>query len=282
MPDSRPKNTKFERALLRLKARWDQLINAIFHANHDTGVYDKLAHDLTKSFNTFNTKYKFDSDQLSYAFRCLVLPVNGQIMDEDELGKRAYERQEMRKYFLLKILSYGIDETETVRPRQETPSLDGSIDVCSDNTRDSFSNGDYQRRSGHESDHQRTKHIKPTEVTIIVIDLLIEALFKFTTSITEEGASGRERIYHVMNITHVVDIIKRYLNGIRIQLEEENQSEQIQELNSGLLEESFERYKSTLSNALDLIDVSNPQTVFKSQLDLLHLQFTSLRSMIRR
>jgi hypothetical protein len=279
-PDSKLKNKKFESSLLRLKARWSQSIDAIFNSIYDTGVYDKLAHDLAKSFHILHKKYKFDSDQLEFAFRCTIIPVSSQIIEDSELGKRAYERQERRKYFLLKILTYSNEDKQIIRARQETPSVDGSVDVCSDNPRTRDSNEPDIGSNDESEPSHLTIYTRPTHITINIVDILVDALCKFTKSVTGDSTSGRDRIYHMMNIFHIVDLTKRYLNDIRSQIEDGNHYGD--DLNLDLLEVSFEKFKTKLWNALELIDVANPQTVFRCQLDLLLMQFTSLKAIIRR
>lgn len=278
----RPKNQKFESTLLRLKTKWNQSINAIFHSIQDTGVYDKLAHDLTRTFHTLYTKYIFDDDQLNFAFRCTLIPVSAQILQEEGGGRKANERQERRKYFLLKLLSFGIEEKDVNPPRQETPSLDGSVDVCSDNPRPCGSQfGSTHRDVSLDSGRHPVRYLRPTTITITVIDVLIDALVRFTRFIANNNITGRERIYHVTNITHVVDILKRFLEDVRQQIENYNQYELMQDLNFDLLVKSFEEYKCKLWNALDQIDVTTPHTVFRFQMDMILMQITYLRAMIK-
>lgn len=270
---------KFESTLIRIRNKWNQSLDAVFRTVEDTGAYDKLAYDLTSSFHDFYLKYQFDGDQLSFAFRCLIIPITGQIMDESDIGRRATERQTRRKYLLNKILSYGIQEMEMRQPRQETPSLDGSVDVCSESPRQSH--GIERILNQIESNHP--KYLIPTPITLIVIDILVEALFRLAKGIaTHEASSLKHRIYHVMNITHAVQIVSDFLDWIKLKTEDDGEmSQALEKLNYDLLKSSLDRYKKLLFEASESLEISHPSSVFKLQLDLLLIQVIDTKARVK-
>ena len=269
---------EFESRMLRLKSRWSAIISKVFHAVSDLGIYDKIAYDLTKCFLTFNDKYEFDSDELSYAFRCTVIPVTGQILDEDELGKKSHDRQERRKYFLGKMLNCFIPDLDFVRPRQETPSLDGSIDVCSASPR----NEPNPTVPQDGSISQRMVNLKPSLLTVILLDILVEAIGRHSKQVTQVDFSARDRIYHVMNITFIVELLRQYLDDLSIQLEENSQHGTHQNANLDLLIEPMKSYERKFWTLLDLFDLSNPMLLFRHQLDLLLFQVRLIKPMFKK
>lgn len=273
---------EFESRLLRLKGRWGGIISNVFHVVSDLGIYDKIAYDLTKSFLTFHDKYDFDSDELSYAFRCTILPVMGQMLDEEELGKKSHERQERRKYLLSKLLNCVIPELNFVRAQQETPSLDGSIDVCSESLVDEPDPERPEDETQEESKSQSMATIKPSPLTVLILDILVEATGRHSKLVTQDDFSASDRIYHVMNMTFIVELLRQYFNELRIYLEENSQHGIHQNSNLDLLVEPMNSYERKFWINLDLFSVSNQMILFRHQLDLLLFQLRLIKPMMKK
>lgn len=273
--NSATRDNEFGSKLRRLKFKWGGMMNNVFHAISDWGTYDKLAYDLTKSFGTFYNKYAFDGDQLISAFKCIIIPITGQILDEDELGRKARERQDRRKYFLRKMMNCEFPDLDFVQSRATTPSLDGSIDVCSESpVRESE-----PIRDNYPS--QQTPRLRPSPLTIIILDVLVDALGRHSKQVTKENFMIRERIHHVINILLVVELLRQYFDDIRSQLDNDVIHCSPRESCFESLSKALERYEQQLWEYLNLFTISNPLYLFKDQMDLLLYQIKLLKPILK-
>lgn len=266
---------KFENTMRQLKFQWKSLLENMFQNLHDISVYDKFAYDLIRIFVSICNTYEIDADNLSYAIRCLLIPVIGYIMDECEISKRSYERQKIRKYFLIQLLTVKLPEMDSSNDEPDNDS-DESIDVCSPDL-----GSPCRRRPGEE----RKSRLRVTTVTIHMLDALFDALTKHTQLVTRDDFNTehfKQHVYHIINITHIVIILANFFDSVRDHLDDDVLYGPLPNSNMELLGASIEKFERKLVKDLACFDKIDRWTIFWSQLNSLSNKVSTIKMLLLR
>lgn len=274
---------RYRRAVSELQNKWTQLTNVFFRRVDDLGTYEKIAYDFISTINKRRKELNIVDDHVRLLVRAIVRPIIAAIMDEEELNKSSRNRQERRKQFMLKLLLVQLEPTNTWEtPRLEpegTDNSDDSIDVCSMNVNIGHNRPAQSSRS--RANRSRGYCSMPANIPfrstslecnferIITLDLLFEALTRHSNNISKEGTDFSIHIYHIMNITYIVEILVSFLGDLRKELEEAR--DRRVDLNNRksvkLISEALLRYEESVRKDIDSFDVENPLVIFMKDLN---------------
>ena len=269
----------YERMMVRLKIKFNQVLARLFARYNDLGVYDKIAYDIMRIFHTIQEKYHIEKDNLYFAVRCAVLPVICQILDDEDIGKRAYEKQQLRKYFLNKLMN--ADRIDSYCPMSIPSDSDTSfttgdisIDVCTGDPVD--------LDRGQHSEVQEGRRLIPSGVTLEIIDILIGALGKLSKTVSSREQRLCDTIHHTINVTFLIDVLDQYLDSIKVEIENEMLNNINSNIDTSLLYSAVEKYERDLIDHLGMFDMDSEMTILRDQLDTLLFKMITLKPMLKR
>lgn len=244
-------------------------LNGIFNMLSDLSTYDKIVIDILKSLRTARIRYKIDNEDYGTVIRSITLCVVSLIMDDEELNKQGAEIRSRRTYFLDKFLTLDLT---VLNPFDEND--DGEIDVTSvpqagaqiptSATHDGSGGGAFF--GGMQSASQVCKL-----ESIYVLDVLFDALTRHTSYISDisvKEANLRIHIFHIGNITHIVEGLLKYLKTLRQQIQAAKSSSQFP-LDSRVLNQmkiAMGKYEESLANNLDKLGPNHRLGSFRRDL----------------
>lgn len=290
----------FERNMRLMKSKWGQMMDNMFHTISDIDIYDKITNDLIKSFEDIHDRCVFESDQFDFALRCTIMPISGQLMDEFEDGRKGYIKQERRVYFLMRMLngnrasflqqsiennqSQTSGNPEAIREPQATPSSGGfrKLRLVTSVHAPDLSNESVSSYEGAQ-DEKLVKFVEPTIITVTILDILFEAVEKHSNQISNDQLF-KKRIFHVVNISYVIDVLSLYLDDIIKNFESIGHTgEQGHQYGSkSILGDPVFRYERKLEHCLDVLEKSSPGAYFRRQVDLLLYRVKLIKSKLKR
>lgn len=287
---------RYRRTVLDIQNKWTRLSGVFFRKIDDLGTFDKLAYDLVNTINKRRKELNIIDDHVRIMVSAIVRPIIGAIMEEEELNRSSRHRQERRKLFILKILSVRLDSSDTWEsPTDEvdtTDNSDDSIDVCSMNVNIGHNRLSQNARSRM---HRRRACVsmpanipfKPTSLEcnferIIALDLLFEALAIHSRNISKDSTDFSRHIYHIMNITYIVEILASFLENMKSELEEAR-ARRVDLTNRDcvrLLSEALLRYEASVKENIDSFDVENPLILFMKDLNLVQSYLVLIKPLL--
>lgn len=285
--DSHKRELEYRRRLSKIKDKWHSLLGDTFMKISDLGIYDKIAYDLVRLFSTFRDHYEISDENLNTALEFTLIPAVCHIVDEKELSKRGHERQQRRIYFMNKLLTTELPEVDMDSISEVASTMDESIDVC---TAEPLAQSQNQTQSQiqfefavpwRNQSQTRTTQLKITWLTVGMLEILFDTLMRHANLVTRDDFDMSRHIFHVINITHLVDILEAFLSTIKTQLEEDMLFGPIQNSNMHILRVAMESFEKKLWNALDLFTLENPWLIFKDQLDQLYFRLKLIRPLFR-
>lgn len=246
--------------LLRLKLL--KLLNGIFTELSYLSVYDQIAKDMMETLSKLHNEEEVDYSHYHLVIKSVMTSIIATIMDEWELSKASSERQQRRIYFAHRLIN-----TKSTNIRFDTPttsSYDEEGDICVD-------------ISGPPS---QTNHAICTREKIIFLEILNEALTRHSIIITESKPDMSSHVYHVMNITHIVDILKKNLSNIKFDLLDN--PEWKKSANISMLMKMANDFHDSLSNNLKLFDCEHPFLIYRNDLRCLLLQVKTIKRILNK
>lgn len=246
--------------LIAVRRRWFTSLDLIFHLLGAQTFYDKIAGDLVKGLNTAKIQYKPDENTYKAMIECVTIPIIATIMDEQELSKESLERQERRKCFINHLIDFKLSEEET----SEVINILDDSDDASPTTRVEDS---YRAES------------------IIVVGLLIDALNRHSRVVTSRKSDFATEIYHIINVTYIVDVICKYLEDLNrhalMRCAESSQHAWCFEAKPKLIEE-LERFEAIIVANYDSFDVEHPHIIFRHDLSIIKNKIRFAISTLKR
>lgn len=276
------KRRRFRQALATLQSQWEQLSENFFRTKYDSGTYEKVAHDLIKAVNKYRKELNVFDEYIRMLVGVIIKPVIAAIMEEEELNRSSRHRQERRKSFIEKLLRVQLDSYSTWFTQEELDAeqsnTDDSIDVCSLNP--NIDTGTASRARGPISQRTRAATSLPANIAfrpnslecnfekILLLDFLFDALSIHTKNVCNERVDFERYIYHIMNITYIVDILVTYLKDMHSELEEARSRRMILPMQQciKLITEALPRYETSIRDNIDSFDM-NPLIIFRKDLN---------------
>lgn len=270
---------KFGRAVAALQREWYRLSDVFFRTTHDMGIYEKVAHDLVKAINKNRKELNVFDEHTRLLVGGIIKPIIAAIMDEEELNKSSRHRQERRKSFIEKLLQVQLDLSSTWFTQEELDhsNSDDSIDVCSFNP-----NMETTASSQAGADPHRTRATTslPTNIAfrpislecnferILFLDFLFDALSRHSKTICKDAVDYSTHIYHIMNITYIVDILVIFFGNMYSELEEARARRMNLPIKEcvKLILEALPRYETSIRENSDSLDMS-PLIIFRKDLN---------------
>lgn len=265
------RTAQFNRKILEIRRRLTKLIDHLTSLLTTDKLYDDIAKDILLNFHTTREKFNIDDDNYQLAIACIVKPTIEAIMNETEFSKSSRERQDRRKYFLRQLIDFRYEQqqsrAETGNEQQRRASSDSiEVDVCS-----------ISPRQDSDTTNSATSNEYPvldycTAEGIMVLNSLFDALTRHSTVVSKNDLDVEEQIYHIINITHIVDILRQYFKDVKM----DKQSELESSVSMSILLEPIGKFEESISKNLELFDLETPMTLFRMDLRKLLIQLRVL------
>lgn len=259
----KPKFDEFEvkKSLKPIKIKWFSTLESVFYMLKDMTLNNRIASDLVRELSEANRQYKTNENVYRLILECATIPIIALIMDEQELSKESSERQERRKRFIEHMIEFRALRENTIEIINIDDS-DDSIEILP-----AVAVIDYRFES------------------TFVLGFLIEALNRHSKMIAPQNADFFAQIYHIINVTHIVDIIDKYLVDFREyavkQCKNSGQNAWDFETKPRLIEE-LEKFEITIGDNKQLFEFDHPQAIFRHDLVTIEIEIRLLQSVLSR
>lgn len=252
---------EFKRNLKPIKIKWFSTLESVFYMLKDMTLNNRIASDFMRELGAANRQYKTDENVYRLILECATIPIIALIMDEQELTKESSERQERRKRFIEHLVDFRLPQEKTIEVINIDDSGD-SVDILPAMVVD-----DYRFESA------------------FVLGFLIEALNRHSKMIAPLDADFFAQIYHIINVTHIVDIINKYLVDLREcaakQCKNSVQNAWDFETKPRLMKE-LEKFEITIGDNKQLFEFDHPQAIFRHDLVTIEIEIRLLQSVLSR
>lgn len=254
----------FKKRLHNLKTEWTSTQAQVFKLLSDSRMLSNIADDVIKALYITRVKYKVEDEYYMSVFGLIMTPIIASIMDEQELSKDSKERQFRRKCFIKELLrATSSDNLYKLSEQQDKDVTPEIIDVCSSSS---------QTQQSHRSATQEvsTSYQCCSWEEITIIKFLIDAVSIHSKGVTRKDVEFSARIYHIINISHIVDTLKHYINELKYKID--------LDLNRSRITEAMEKFEESITRSLEHFDAEHPLSVFRNNLRFLLIQIRMLRS----
>lgn len=259
--------TRFKQKIQQLKAQWTTALVQIFRLLSDSRILSKTADNVIESLHHTRSNYMVEDEYCKMVFGCLITPIIAGIMDEEEVSKASRECQLRRKRFLQELIRAASSIATAPSPSEQNEQGNGEfVDVCSSQSQSEQNNRNAQEQSN-------IIHCCSWE-EITIVDYLINALSVHSKSVTQENVEFASRTYHIINISHIVDILKYYLKDLKSKID--------LDCNKSRITVALEKFEESITSSLELFDSGNPLYVFRNNLRFLLTQIRMLRSTLNQ
>lgn len=284
--------SNFRQELTDIERRWGELIKGAFESICDITVHNNIADYVVETITESRSRFDIDDESYRLVWECLIKPIIRLIMDEEDVSKESTERQQRRRHLIKRLTNVKTITRvqEGVRRNSSDESSHSVVDVCSMNSPQRQT----QRSSARSScrvTSSRTFRATSEVLTMlnytiesdIVLDLLFETVALHTKATAEDDTDLLGRIYHVINVTYILDSIRDALANIRSCLQDYQQSGITSPAYSQLLLcRSLDKFEKTIEESLQLYDPGKPLTIYRNDLRLLLFQINTLKKLANR
>lgn len=276
-----------EKVFKQVKDRWAKILRGLVESPAKQRLFVPIINNLMWVLCTSKKKYRVNDEKYRQAIECIMKPLIGDLMDEKEINEKGHDRQNKRKFFIQRMLDYkSIDESDS----------QDEVDICSIGDSASQMTANLQTPSGGSANEvsqaaldqgrqRRDEEILQNSCTpeaILLLDMLFDAITIFSKKITEKYADTFAHIYHIINITHVIDLITDKLKEIRRSLQAVASLTEmaVAQQHRSIMMDAFGRYEEIMSRNYELFDSSNPLKIFRHDLRCLIIQVLVIRTML--
>lgn len=258
--------TEFKQKIMRLKPRWESLFTQIFRDLSDRTFLSRIAKDIITTLRSTRERYNIEDENYTLVLGNVIRAVIAGIMDDQEVSRASKERQERRKYFIHELLNAPIsDEINSINSSERQ---DEDVDVEIIDILATQSQTQQSQRNATQENSSVKQCCSWEEVAIA--KYLIDALSIHSKKVTRNDVELRALIYHIINITYIVDILKNYFKELRTKIDVD--------LPRSRIKEATEKFEESITKSLELFDIDNPLTVFRNNLRIILMQVRMLRS----
>lgn len=263
---------KFEDALKALEQRFIEATKALFSHYPDNPVLESIAKDTIQSLTRVKSKLKIDEECYKLAVESVITPIIKTLLEEEELNRAARTRQESRKQFIKQILLANYDPRTVQSDRAQDQSSSSNCALSTSSSENLAAN--YSLETSN-SDNAESSD------AFIICDTLFDALGKHTETIVSDVTDYSPRIFHIINISHVIEVIRWYLRRIKLSYEKDSQA-RLTAQNTDFTLEALVKYRSRIENDLAKFEPDNPLVIFQMELKSVLVQILALQCLVRR
>lgn len=269
--------TRFRNNVKAIRIEWRSILGRIFKKLKDPKEYNSLAIDIITKFSKARQRHSIKAEHYKLSVEALITPIISIIMDDQDINSYARSKQERCKDFILRLIDVRSpsNQRSTQEIRDESPeSLESqrTIDVCSVSQTGSRAAMDVSRLHFHAS---------CSNESIYILDALNSAITLHCKVISEPTVDFTEQIYHIINITHIIDVLKKKFSEIRIEIDRDVDLGLARTARTKLCD-LVERIDNELTSNLELIDVDHPLNIMRLDLRNLHVQIKLLKPVIMK
>lgn len=267
------KENEFRPKLKEICKQWLYLFKSIIDLLTDSGFYETLASDILIKMNNAKNKYYISNENYRFIWEAITTPIISLIMDETELTKEATYRQDRRKLLLQLLMDHEITlQLDTVRRRNSQRvgrSLLGSdedIDICDD--------------AQNRPDQDICKfHNSCTWESMQIMAIISSAITRHSLVVTESGVDLCAQIHHIMNIVHLIELLRFKLSEIRSDIEKENENNHRTPVQQHL-KDMIKSLEEEIRENVSLFGSDGPLCIYRKDLRTLLIQIRVLIQII--
>lgn len=259
----------FEKNIDELRARWHSNLSGICNMLSDLSMYDKIINDILRGIQSAKLRYKIDDEDYGKVIKSIVECVVAMIMDDRRMTKEITNIHSRRQYILDKLLTVDLGLENSVDEDDGEIDIDVESIPPTQNGTQIPTSTTYDHSDNNHTQLSCTRGISCKLDSIHVLDVLFDALTRHTSVITRNGSSDLAlHIYHVVNITYIVDCVQNFLKTLRERIQAARNSSQAP-LDTDILAQlrvAMERYDKETTDNLEKLGLDNPLVIFKRDL----------------
>lgn len=249
---------RFNDGLAALKREWLNLLKDLFHLPVDTDTYEFLAKDILSRFHKTKIKYNLNDEHYNKVWGAVIRPLLLLIMDELNISREVEQVQDRRKLLLQLLMAHELTKDLIIKSTDEpciesTPS-DEEINPCDDSPPNC-------RHEPIDTFHNSCSH-----ESIIVLQHIVSTFETFTSLINDQDSDWSYQIYHIVNITHIMDVVRGKLAEIKTDLETENEKNCRTPVKPILID-TMKEVENDLRRIMDSYESTHPLTIFTDDLN---------------
>lgn len=265
---------KFKDTVRASREKFINVTKVLFSRPPDDLILETIARDTMQSLSKVKAKFKIEEEHYRLVIDSTIIPIIKTLMEEEELNKLSSARQESRKQFIKQLLLASFE------PK--------SLEHEQNHHRSHNSSGILRESSSENLPDNRVALVTPdgdlgAQDAFMICDVLFDALVKHTEAITSDDSDYTPRIFHIINITHVVDIIQWYFRRIKESYDKDIQTGYaVQRPFTDLLSENLLKYRTSVDQNLAKFEPDNPLTIFQMELKSILVQLLTLQCLIKK
>lgn len=251
----------FKAAIYRSTIKAKELFSQLFELAHESGTYEGIAKDVLFRLSTAKKKYNLIDEHYRDVWDSVIKPIILLIMDEQDVTLDSEAKQDRRKLILMLLMDHEVTsvvdkQAPNMTVANQANESDENIDIC-------------DKSSDEASLDRKRFHNSCSLESMIIIEIIGEALNLFTQTVNREGVELHIHIYHIINIAYLTDLLKTKFSDIKKDLEEENEVNQRTTVVDHL-RRTIDKLEDDMRDNYEKFPTDHPLAIFRSDLrDLL-------------